>query len=342
MAVRHIAANALSVLIVAGLVVAVAFVWAQSEFAEPGPLKEQATVEIPRGAGLREVSQLLARRGVIDSDWLFRLGARYSGHAQDLKFGEYAFEPAASMQEVLQKLATGDVVMHFVTVPEGKTSWEVVQILRDHPLLTGDVEVPDEGSVFPDTYNIQRNQARREVIARMQTAMEEKLAAAWADRQEGLPIETPEEALVLASIVEKETGLAEERPQVAAVFINRLRKGMKLQSDPTVVYGVTGGKGPLGRGLRRSELDRHTPYNTYAIEGLPPGPIANPGLDAIEAVLNPAETEALYFVADGTGGHAFAETLSEHNANVRRWRKIEAERQAAAEQAERQSAGEMQ
>lgn len=328
---RNIAANALTVLIVAGLVGAVAFAWAEREFVAPGPLQEEAIVEVPRGASLREVAQLLEMHGVIESGMLFRLGARYTERAQRLKFGEYAFEPGASMEEVLAKLATGDVIMRFVTVPEGRSSWEVVQILQDNPLLTGEVDVPPEGSVFPSTYDVRRNQPRSEVLERMQAAMDEKLAVAWEKRQEGLPIETPEEALILASIVEKETGLSGERAEVAGVFINRLRKGMRLQSDPTVVYGITEGKGPLGRGLRRSELDRETPYNTYAIDGLPPTPIANPGLEAIEAVLNPAETDALYFVADGTGGHVFAETLDEHNANVRQWRKIEAERQAAAE-----------
>ena len=331
MRIRNFAANTLTVLIVAGLIGAVALAWAEREFEAPGPLEEEVAVEVPRGASLRDVARLLEMHGVISNEMLFRLGARYSGGAQSLKFGEYAFAAGASMEEVLEKLVKGDVIMRFVTVPEGKTSWEVVEILRANPLLTGEIDLPEEGSLFPNTYDIQRNQPRREVVERMQAAMEEKLAAAWEERQEGLPVKTPEEALILASIVEKETGVPEERPRVAAVFVNRLRKGMRLQSDPTVVYGVTEGQGPLGRGLRRSELDRETPYNTYAIDGLPPTPIANPGLDAIEAVLNPAETDDLYFVADGTGGHAFAKTLEEHNANVRRWRKIEAERQAAAE-----------
>lgn len=329
MKLHHVAANTLSILIVAGLVGLVGLAWAEKEFAEPGPLDKEAFVEIPKGASLGDVSRLLALNDVIESETLFRLGARYSGKSQQLKFGEYAFEPAITMDEVLQKLVEGDVVLRFVTVPEGRTSWEAVQILNDNPLLTGEVAVPEEGSLFPDTYDIQRNQPRSEVVARMQAAMEQKLADAWKDRKDGLPLKTPEEALILASIVEKETGLPDERAEVAAVFVNRLEKGMKLQSDPTVVYGVTEGKGPLGRGLRRSELDRRTPYNTYVIEGLPPKPIANPGLDAIEAVLNPAETDALYFVADGTGGHVFAKTLEEHNANVRRWRQIEKERQAA-------------
>ena len=338
-AIRDIAAGTITVLIVTGAVGVGLLFWAEREIVEPGPLEEEVVVEVPRGAGLRDVAGLLASMGVLENPLLVRAVARWSGRAQELKYGEYAFGPKASMDEVLEKLATGDVILRFVTVPEGKTSWEVVQILKRNPLLTGDVDVPPEGSVFPDTYNVERNQPRREVVARMQQAMERKLAAAWEEREDGLPIDSPEEALILASIVEKETGVPEERPRVAAVFINRLRKGMKLQSDPTVVYGVTGGKGPLGRGLRRSELDQRTPFNTYVIEGLPPQPIANPGLEAIEAVLNPAETDDLYFVADGTGGHAFAETLAEHNANVRQWRKIEAERRAAAELAGREAEG---
>jgi UPF0755 protein len=238
------------------------------------------------------------------------------------------------MEVVLGKLVKGDVVLRFVTVPEGRTSWEAVEILSANPLLTGEIdEVPPEGSLFPETYDIQRGQARTEIVARMQAKMDQVLDAAWQKRAEDLPVKTKEEALVLASIVEKETGLADERPEVAAVFVNRLRKGMKLQSDPTVVYGVTEGKGPLGRGLRRSELDRATPWNTYVIDGLPPSPIANPGLAAIEAVLNPPESEYLYFVADGTGGHVFAKTLDEHNANVRKWREIEAKRKKEAEAA---------
>lgn len=332
MRLHHIAANTLSILIVIGLAGLVALAWARNELVEPGPLVKETIVEIPRGASLKDITRLLALNGVIENEMLFRLGARYSGRSQDLKFGEYAFEPAASMEQVIAKLVEGDILRRVVTIPEGKTSWEVVQILNDNPLLTGEVEVPPEGSLFPNTYDVQRNQSRAEVIARMQAAMDEKLAAAWEERAEGLPIKTPEEALVLASIVEKETGVASERPEVAAVFVNRLRQGMKLQSDPTVVYGVTNGEGPLGRGLRRSELDAKTDFNTYVINGLPPTPIANPGLDAIQAVLDPAESDNLYFVADGTGGHVFAETLEEHNRNVSAWRKIEAERATAGEQ----------
>lgn len=331
MRLKHLAANMLTVLIVVGVAGTIALSWARSEFSAPGPLTSEAVVDVPKGASLQDVSRLLELHGVVNSGRLFRLGARYSGEDQSLKFGEYSFEPGISMEDALDKLVSGDVVLRFVTVPEGKTSWEAVEILNANPLLTGEVDVPAEGTLFPETYDIQRGQPRADVVARMQAAMKQKLDAAWEARASDLPVSSKEEALVLASIVEKETGLADERPQVAAVFVNRLRRGMKLQSDPTVVYGITEGKGPLGRGLKRSELDRATPYNTYAIEGLPPTPIANPGLAAIQAVLNPPETEYLYFVADGTGGHVFADTLEEHNTNVRRWREIEAEREREEE-----------
>ncbi|PTX56237.1 UPF0755 protein [Litoreibacter ponti] len=220
-------------------------------------------------------------------------------------------------------------VRYRVTVAEGATSWQVVESLKAIDVLEGEVtELPAEGSLAPDSYEIAPGQERAALLSRMQAAQEAILAEAWENRDPSVPLETPEEALVLASIIEKETGVAEERRQVASVFTNRLRQGMKLQTDPTVIYGVTNGEGVLGRGLRQSELRRETPYNTYVIPGLPPGPIANPGRASIEAALNPDETPFIFFVADGTGGHAFAVTIQEHNANVAEWRKIEAERNA--------------
>ncbi|MEM6743344.1 MAG: endolytic transglycosylase MltG, partial [Pseudomonadota bacterium] len=217
----------------------------------------------------------------------------------------------------------------------GMTSWEVVQRLNAIPELTGEIaEIPPEGSLAPDTYGAQRGDDRNELIARMSAAQGARLAEAWETRAEGLPLETPYEALILASIIEKETALEEERGRVAGVFVNRLLRGMRLQTDPTVIYGVTEGRGSLGRGLRRSELDRRTPWNTYQIDGLPPTPIANPGLASIEAALNPLATNDLFFVADGAGGHVFAETYAEHQRNVAEWRRIERERQREAEAAE--------
>ena len=214
-----------------------------------------------------------------------------------------------------------------ISVAEGVTSWQVVDALRKVDVLSGEIEsVPDEGSLAPDSYEVAREAPRAELIALMEEAQSARLENAWANRAEGLPIDTPEEALILASIIEKETGVPDERGLVASVFVNRLRQGMRLQTDPTVIYGITGGQGVLGRGLRQSELRRETPYNTYVITGLPPTPIANPGLASIEAAVNPPESDYVFFVADGSGGHAFAVTLEEHNANVAKWRKIEAER----------------
>ena len=213
-----------------------------------------------------------------------------------------------------------------VALAEGVTSWQVVEELKALDVLEGDVaELPEEGSLAPDSYEVRAGTELADVIAEMQSRQEAIIAEAWAGRTEGLPLETPEEMLVLASIIEKETGVAEERRQVASVFVNRLREGMRLQTDPTVIYGITNGQGVLGRGLRQSELRRATPYNTYVINGLPPGPIANPGAAAIRAAVDPAETDFLFFVADGTGGHAFARTLAEHNENVAKWRQIEAQ-----------------
>ncbi len=325
---RNVAANALSVLIVLGIVLLVAIGVAKREFAAPGPLEEEVIVQVPKGADIRETSALLAESGAIGNETLFRLGARYRGEARAIRYGEYRIPPRASMEEILAMMVRGDTVVHRITVAEGLTSWQVVELVRGSEVLTGEIEeVPPEGRLAPETYHVERGQTRAEVIDRMRALQEEILAEAWQKAEADLPLETPEEVLILASIVEKETGVPEERARVASVFLNRLRRGMRLQSDPTVVYGITEGKGPLGRGLRQSELERRTPYNTYVIAGLPPTPIANPGREAIMAVVNPAETDFLYFVADGTGGHVFAETLAEHNRNVRDWREIERERQ---------------
>ncbi|MDH3665424.1 MAG: endolytic transglycosylase MltG [Paracoccaceae bacterium] len=325
---RNIAGNALTVLVVAGLVLLIAVGYAKRQFSAPGPLEEEVVVLIPRGADLRDTSRQLALHGAIEntsgSEWLFRVGARYSDEDSAIRYGEYRIPAKASMEEILDLLVSGKAIQHKVTVAEGLSSYEVAELLRGSEILTGEIaDVPPEGSLAPETYFIERNMSRKEVVERMTSAQKAILDEAWAGREEGLPLQSPEEVLILASIVEKETGVASERAKVASVFVNRLRRGMKLQSDPTVVYGITEGKGPLGRGLRRSELDRATPYNTYAVNGLPPTPIANPGRDAIMAVVNPDETDFLYFVADGSGGHAFAKTLEEHNKNVSEWRKIE-------------------
>jgi UPF0755 protein len=279
-------------------------------------------VVLKRGAGVRAIATALEDAGVIRSEGLFVLAARLTGAGRELKAGEYEFASRASLASVLSDIREGKVVVHQVTIPEGMPSILVMEALAAQPDLTGPVQTPAEGSVLPETYQFERGEARSAVLKRMTDAQAKLLAQLWAARQPGLPIRTPEEAVILASVVEKETGVAAERPRVAAVFVNRLRQGMRLQSDPTIIYGVTRGK-PLGRGIRVSELNRVTDWNTYQMNGLPKTPIANPGRASLEAVLNPPKTNELYFVADGTGGHVFASNLIDHNANVARWRNIE-------------------
>ena len=233
------------------------------------------------------------------------------------------------------EVADDPALVFQITIAEGVTSWQIVDALKKADFLTGEVEtVPAEGTLAPGSYEVKRGAERGPLLTEMASKQAAILAEAWENRAEGLPYDTPEEALIMASIVEKETGIAEERGQVASVFVNRLQQQMRLQTDPTVIYGITKGEGVLGRGLRQSELRRETPWNTYVIDGLPPTPIANPGADAIRAAVNPDQTEYLFFVADGTGGHVFAKTLDEHNENVAKWRAIEAEQAAEEEPAE--------
>ena len=289
----------------------------------PGPLAEEARVVIRSGAGLESIGAQLEAAGVIESAEVFGLAARATGQASRLKAGEYAFAPGISLEGTLDLLESGRTVVRRLTVPEGLTSVEVAALLSKAEGLTGEIpEAPPEGSLLPETYHYHWGDSRQVLLDRMQESLEAALEKLWAERAEGLPIDSPEEALVLASIVEKETGVASERPLVASVFLNRLARGMPLQSDPTVVYALTGGKGPLGRELTRADWKVDDPYNTYRVDRLPPGPIANPGRDALAAVLQPADSDYLYFVADGSGGHAFATTLAEHNRNVAEWRRI--------------------
>jgi len=321
---RNLAANMLTILIAIGVAIVIVIGIARQQYSAPGPLAEETVVLLPRGATATSASELLEKAGAIDNPVIFRLAARYTDQAANLKYGEFRVPAGASMQEILALLVAGSNVQHKITIAEGLTSWEVVKVLSGSDLLTGEISaVPPEGSLAPETYFVARGQDRMELLQRMQEAQSARLAEVWKNRAGDLPVSTPEEALILASIVEKETGQAAERPQVASVFINRLRRGMRLQSDPTVIYGITRGEGTLDRGLRRSELDKATPYNTYMIDGLPPTPIANPGLATLEATVNPAETNFIYFVADGTGGHVFSTNINEHNRNVARWRKIE-------------------
>lgn len=382
---KHIAANGLSLLIVAMVAVAGLVAWGKAQYEAPGPLAQAICLRVEPGSNLRRVSVDLEERGAIERAQILRIGADYTERADQLKAGSFLIDEASSMADIVAVL-TGegvstcgtevvyrigvnaqemrvreldpgtnrfDVVAEFnpfddsvpelyaeirqqsdtrfrVAVAEGVTSWQVVEALKGADFLTGDVAaVPPEGLLAPDAYEVEMDSTRQDLLDRMQEAQGTRLSEAWDNRVDGLPYATPEDALIMASIVEKETGVPGERRQVASVFVNRLEDGMRLQTDPTVIYGITNGKGVLGRGLRRSELQRPTPYNTYEIDGLPPTPIANPGQASIEAALDPDDTDYMFFVADGTGGHAFARTLDEHNENVARWREIEAERKSS-------------
>ncbi|HEY9537102.1 MAG TPA: endolytic transglycosylase MltG [Kiloniellaceae bacterium] len=298
------------------------WVYLKQQFEAPGPLDREAVVIVPRGAGLSAIADDLAAAGVISNPTVFALGVRLFADARALQAGEYAFAAESSMREAAALIASGRTVVHRLTVPEGLTSTEVVALLAAAEPLTGEIAtMPPDGALLPETYHFHRGDSREDVLERMQQSMDAVLAELWQARQEDLPLDSPEEVLTLASIIEKETGVDSERALVASVFVNRLRKGMPLQSDPTVVYGITEGKAPLGRALTRKDLKQPTAYNTYQIAGLPPGPIANPGRAALEAAVQPAESDYFYFVAAGDGGHAFAKTLAEHNANVAKWRK---------------------
>ncbi len=304
-----------------------AFYYAKDQFVRSGPGTSDTVFLLERGTGLNATAAQLHARGLITNALIFRLALQVTDRAASLKAGEYLIPAAASMDEIASILREGKSILHKLTLPEGLTSWEAMQIIAADPVLIGDVpDLPAEGALLPETYLFTRGTSRIDLVAQMEAAHLEVVERLWDERAENLPITSIEEAVILASIVEKETGLAEERPRVAAVFTNRLRRGIRLQSDPTIIYGITNGQGPLGRPIRRSEIDRKTAYNTYQIDGLPPAPIANPGEASIAAVLNPPTTNELFFVADGTGGHVFAATLAEHNRNVAKWRRIERSR----------------
>jgi len=297
--------------------------WSYRVSVAPGPLQEAKTIVIARGSGLRDIANQLAAAGVIAHPRIFQLSTWLKRAQHDLRAGEYAFDPGVSMRGVLEILRQGRTVVRRATFAEGLTSKEMVAELRQADGLEGAIpSVPSEGSLLPDTYHYSFGDMRAEILSRMAKAMDAALADLWAKRAADLPLTSPTEALILASIVEKETAVPAERARIAAVFINRLKKGMRIESDPTVVYGLTSGAGPLGRALTRDDLKNDDPYNTYRIAGLPPGPICNPGKDSLAAVMNPLKTDELYFVADGSGGHVFARTLEEHNRNVAKWRKI--------------------
>jgi peptidoglycan lytic transglycosylase G len=338
---RHplvIAGNAiLTILLVVGLAAGAIYSFGRQKLEAAGPLEAEKLVNIPRGLGLREIADLLAKENVIEQPWVFIGGVLVLKAREDLKYGEYKFGKQVTLRETIETIVEGKVVQHAFTIPEGLTSEQIVTRLAEVDFLAGNIrEIPKEGTLLPETYNFPRGTTREQVIQRMQQAHSRVLKDIWDRRNTEVPVKTPEALVTLASIVEKETGRPDERSRVASVFVNRIRQRMKLQSDPTIIYGLVGGKGTLGRPIMRSEIDQPTPYNTYVIEGLPPGPIANPGRASLEATANPARTKELFFVADGSGGHAFAENLQQHQQNVSKLRQFEQQiRQSSAPPADR-------
>jgi UPF0755 protein len=337
--VRHpavIAGNAFFMLLVLVAIAAGAGLYfGKQRYDAPGPLQEDKIVNIARGLGSRAIAERLQSEGVINEPWVFIGGVMVRKARGDLKHGEYKFKAHASIADVVDTMIEGKVVQHALTIPEGLTSEQVVARLLDNEALAGPIkQIPREGTLLPNTYKFTRGMTREQMIGRMQHEGKRVLTEVWTHRLPDLPLETPQELVTLASIVEKETGKADERSRVAAVFINRLKRNMRLQSDPTIIYGLTGGKGSLGHALLKSEMERPNPYNTYQIDGLPPGPIANPGRASLDAVANPARTKDLYFVADGTGGHVFSENYQQHLKNVAQLRGLEKAAKAKADGSE--------
>ena len=325
-----IAGNAIITVILIGMLgVGGIYLYGKQKIEAPGPLQEDKIVNIPSRAGMTDIADILQREGVIDNNrWAF-IGSVFALKARaDLKPGEYSFQKNASLRDVIGTMVEGKVVQHSVTIPEGLTSEQIVDRLSENDIFSGTIrEIPREGTLLPETYKFPRGTKREQVIQRLQQAQKRVLAEIWERRNPDVPVKTPEQLVTLASIVEKETGKPDERSRVAAVFVNRLKQRMKLQSDPTIIYGLVGGKGTLGRPIKRSEIMQPSPFNTYVVEGLPPGPIANPGRASLEAAANPARTRDLFFVADGTGGHSFTETYEQHQKNVARLRSLEKQNQ---------------
>src|SRR5260221_13557357 len=322
----------ITLLLVSMIGVGTAYFYGRQKIEAPGPLREDKIVNIPSRAGMTDIADSLQREGVIDNNrWAF-IGAVFALKARsELKPGEYLFQRSASLRDVIGTIVDGKVVQHAVTIPEGLTSEQIVGRLSDNDIFAGAAkEIPREGTLLPETYKFPRGTTRDQVIARMQQAQKRVLAEIWERRSPDLPIKTAEQLVTLASIVEKKTGKADERSRVAAVFVNRLRQKIKLQSDPTIIYVLVGGKGTLGLPIKHSVIQQPSPYNTYVVDGLPPGPIANPGRASLEAAANPARTRDLFFVADGTGGHAFTETYDQHQKNVAKLRTMEKQLQIDA------------
>jgi UPF0755 protein len=331
---RHplvIAGNAIiTIFLLLTIAIGAAVMIGKQRFEAPGPLASEKIVNVQRG-GVRDIADQLTREGVIDQPMVFVAAAFVLKAREDLKAGEYQFNKQASVRQVLDTILEGKVVQHPITIPEGLTSEQIVARLLENTVLAGNIkEIPREGTLLPDTYNFPRGFTRERIIQLMQQGHQRVLKDIWEHRNPDLPLKSPEQLVALASIIEKETGRPEERTRVASVFVNRLKQKMKLQSDPTIIYGLVGGKGSLGRPLMRSEIDQPTPYNTYVIDGLPPSPIANPGRASLEAAANPARTKELFFVADGTGGHVFSDTYEQHQKNVTRLRAIEQQQKGSS------------
>jgi UPF0755 protein len=321
----------ISIFVLAGVVGAILLFVGKQRFEAPGPSPQDRVVNIPHGSGIRDIADVLEREGIIDQPWVFIGGVLVLKAREGLKAGEYQFKAHASLRDVVDTIVEGRVVPHQISIPEGLTSEQIVARLLDDDILTGNIkEIPREGSLLPDTYNFTRGISREQIIQRMQQAQQHLVKEIWDRHSPDLPIKTPDQLVILASLVEKETAKPEERTRVAAVFVNRMKQKMRLQSDPTIIYGLVGGKGTLGRPIMKSEIDQPTPYNTYQIDGLPPGPICNPGRASLEAAANPARTREIYFVADGSGGHVFADTYEQHQKNVARLRLIETDQKDQA------------
>ncbi|HEV7718536.1 MAG TPA: endolytic transglycosylase MltG [Arsenicitalea sp.] len=335
--------NAMLTLLVLGmLVVGGVFLYGAHSFYAPGPIKADTNFLVERGSGVTQISQGLENQGLISNRLIFQLGSWALKKKGAIKAGEYRLTANSSMADVLNEITEGKPILYGITIPEGYTSWQVVSKLNEDTRLTGGIaSLPPEGSVLPDTYNYDPGVTRQSVLDQMMAAQKKAVAQVWANHDPSLPVKTSDQLVVLASIVEKETGIATERGRVAAVFANRLRKNMRLQSDPTIIYGITKGQGTLGRDLKRSEIEAATPFNTYQVDGLPPTPIANPGIDALKATANPDKTNDIYFVAAGakpSDGHLFAATYADHRKNVAKYRAIQREQNAAAAQADASAA----
>ena len=315
--------SVLAIIVIGGLLY-----WGKAEFETSGPLKQDKTVLIRPGSALDTIATVLERQGIISNQWIFKGAVTAYKVGGKLKAGEYLFKSGSSMRSVMDTLVQGRSILHAITFPEGWTSQQIVNRINANPVLLGEViEVPPEGALLPETYQFTRGETRQELLERVKKAQARVLEDVWSRRTADLPIESPEDMVILASIVEKETGKSDERTRVAGVFVNRLNKSMRLESDPTILYGLYKGDAwTQARTIFRSDLRKPNPYNTYQIDGLPPGPIGNPGKSALEAVANPSRTNELFFVADGTGGHVFAETYEDHQRNVARWRRLEKER----------------